>query len=220
MKRNIVRALSVAAALVLMLSLAGCTLVFHVVGSEDYYEVDGTGVVEGPIEVDVTLKGLWPVWPDTLTLVIAGTVNPVSVSDAGDMADVALANSIEHEIYLKLFNNGDNDFDEIEEEEGLAGLDDKFKVTAIMPIPDWKDSIPTGSANAAVTIPGISLQQLLPEQYPELVDALIEACGYIPVGDEVEVQLSGTLVNEAKNNKLVGDLLIGVRLIGTGTLIP
>ena len=207
-----------AAALVLMLSLAGCTLVFHVVGSEDYYEVDGAGVVSGPIEVDVTLKGLWPLWPDTLTLVISGTVNPVSVSDSGDLEDVALANEIEGAIYTELFDNGDGPFSDIVAEGAL--LDDEFMVTAIMPIPDWKELIPTGGANAAVTVRDISLQQLMPEQYPQLVDALVEACGYIPEGNEVEVQLSGTLINAEKSNKLVGDLLIGVILNGNGTLIP
>lgn len=213
MKRNIVRALSVAAALVLMLSLAGCTLVFHVVGSEDYYEVDGTGVVDGPIEVDVTLKGLWPVWPDTLTLVIAGTVNPVGASDAGDMEDIALANEIELAIYAELFDEGNGPFSDIDAEGEL--LDDEFMVTAIMPIPDWKELIQPSGANATVTVPNLSLAQLMPEQYPQLVEALVNACGEIPSGNQVEVQLSGTLVNAAKNNKLVGDLLIGVLLNGT-----
>ena len=206
-----------AAALVLMLSLAGCTLVFHVVGSEDYYEIDGTGVVNGPIEVDVTLKGLWPVWPDTLTLVIAGTVNPVSVSDAEDLEDVALANEIEGAIYTALLDNGDGPFSDIDT--GDDPFDDEFMVTAIMDIPDWKELIPTGGANAAVTVRDISLQLLMPEQYPQLVEALVEACGYIPVDDEVEVQLSGTLVN-AEKDKLVGDLLIGVLLNGTEVIIP
>ena len=217
MKKNVVRALSVAAALVLMLSLAGCTLVFHVVGSEDYYEIDGTGVVNGPIEVDVTLKGLWPVWPDTLTLVIAGTVNPVSVSDAEDLEDVALANEIEGAIYTALLDNGDGPFSDIDT--GDDPFDDEFMVTAIMDIPDWKELIPTGGANAAVTVRDISLQLLMPEQYPQLVEALVNACGEIPEGNEVEVQLSGTLVN-AEKDKLVGDLLIGVLLNGTEVIIP
>ncbi len=217
MKRNLFRALSVAAALVLMLSLAGCTLVFHVVGSEDYYEVDGTGIVNGPIEVDVTLKGFWPLWPDTLTLVIAGTVNPVGPSDAGDMADVILANDIEVAIYSKLFNFGDNDFSDLEADGDLE--DDEFMVTGVMSIPDWKEFLQPSGANAAVTVPDISLQLLMPEQYPKLVDALVNACGEIPVGNEVEVQLSGTLVN-AEKDKLVGDLLIGVLLNGTEAIIP
>lgn len=217
MKRNLVRALSVAAALVLMLSLAGCTLVFHVVGSEDYYEVDSTGVIGGPIEVDVTVKGLWPIWPDTLTLVIAGTVNPVSASDAGDPEDVIWANNIELAIYNELFNGGDNKFSDLESEGVIT--DDKFKVTAEIAIPDWKELIQPAGANATVTVPNLSLQQLLPEQYPQLVEALVDACGHIPADNDVEVQLSGTLVN-AEKNKLVGDLLIGVLLNGNGTLIP
>ena len=218
MKKNVVRALSVAAALVLMLSLAGCTLVFHVVGSEDYYEVDSTGVVDGPIKVDVTVKGLWPIWPDTLTLVIAGTVNPVGTSDAGNMADVALANDIETSIYVRLFDGVNNEFSDLYAEGVLT--DDKFKVTAIMDIPDWKELLQPAGANATVTVPNLSLAQLMPEQYPQLVAALINACGHIPADNDVEVQLSGTLKNAEKNNKLVGDLLIGVLLNGNGTLIP
>ncbi len=217
MKRNLVRALSVAAALVLMLSLAGCTLVFHVVGSEDFYEVDSTGVIGGPIEVDVTVKGLWPIWPDTLTLVIAGTVNPVSVSDAGDPEDVIWANNIELAIYDELLDGGDNEFSDLYPEGPLT--DDKFKVIAEMDIPNWKEYLQSSGGNAAVTVTDISLQLLMPEQYPLLVDALVNACGHIPADNDVEVQLSGTLVN-AEKNKLVGDLLIGVLLNGNGTLIP
>ena len=140
MRKNMVRAFSVAAVLVLMLSLAGCNLVFHVVGLDDY-NVTSTAITNGPIKVDVSVKGLWPVWPDHLTIVLSGAVT-ISLPLVID-PNVELANTIELELYNELYNGGDHDFEELYMEENGLGLDNMYKVTAVMVIEDWKTYLGT-----------------------------------------------------------------------------
>jgi len=212
MRKNMVRAFSVAAVLIMMLSLAGCNLVFHVTGSEDY-NVTSTAITNGPIKVDVSIKGLWPVWPDHLTVVLSGTVNPSLILIVDP--DVALANTIELELYDALYNEDDNDFESIEMEEDGLGLDDMFKVTAVMAIPGWKELLGSGGASTAIEFTGLNLSSLIGQDlYAQVVASLQQACSQIPNGDVVELNLDGELVSVEKD-KLVGDMSITFFLNGS-----
>jgi len=217
MRKNMVRALSVAAVLIMMLSLAGCNLVFHVTGSDDY-NVTSTAITNGPVKVDVSVKGLWPVWPDHLTVVLSGTVT-TSLPLVLD-PNVELANTIEMEIYNKLYNAGDNDFESLEYEEGLAGVDNMFKVTAVMAIPGWQEWFGGSGASTAVEFEGIDLATLIgQDKYPQVVASLQQACSQIPNGKIVELTLDGELVN-AEKDKLVGDMSITFFLNGSLVELP
>lgn len=214
MTRSSLRNLVTAAALVLMISLTGCILVFTVVGS-DVYDVYSTGIDNDPIKVDVTVKGLWPVWPDTLTASITGTVNPVGEpADAGNPVDVNLANTIEAELYSELWNGGDNEYESVTAEGVLS--DDVFSVEVVMAIPGLKDLAAQGGATASLAFNDVSLEDLLqPPSYSELVADLQQACSSIPTGNAVRTMLSGELT---KGTKLIGDLEITFILNGSQIL--
>jgi len=214
MKRNSLRNIAAAAALALMISLPGCILVFTVVGSDEY-NVNSTGITNGPIKVDVTVKGIWPVWPDTLTASITGTVNPVGApSDAGNPLDVQLANTIEAKLYAELWNNGDNQFESVTFEGDSS--DDVFSVEVVMAIPGLKELLAQGGATSSATFNDVNLEYLLkPETYSKMVDGLQQACANIPEGDAVRTTLEGELT---KGTKLIGDLEITFMLNGSQVL--
>lgn len=215
MRRYMARAAMIMTVLLVMVSLSGCTLVFHVTGS-DVYEVTNTSLEPNPIKVDISVVGIWPVWPDTLTMVLSGTVNPPGASlILGD--DIALANAIEQAIYDQL---EDGDFSSVTMEEDGMGLDNEFRVTAVMVIPDWRDLLGTGGASTAIEYDGLALSLLMGEEkYDQLVSGLKEACTMIPEGDVVDLDVSGELANLAKG-KLVGDLAISFLLNGSLTVTP
>lgn len=213
MTRSSLRNLATAAALILMISLTGCILVFTVVGS-DVYEVNSNdGVTNGPIAVDVTVKGFWPVWPETLNATVWGTVDPVgSPSDALDAEDIVIANMIEDNLYDQF--SGSNQFDSVTAEN--VETDDVFRVSVVMPIPGLKELASQGGATSSLAFTDVSLLDLLKaERYNEMVANLQNACANIPTGNSVRTTLEGSLT---KGSKLIGDFEVTIILHGSQIL--
>ncbi len=120
----------------------------------------------------MSIKGLWPVWPDHLTIVLSGTVTtslPLVIDP-----NVELANTIELELYNELYNGGDHDFEELDMEEDGLGLDNMYKVTAVMVIPDWKEMLGSGGHQPQLLL---DLSTLIgQDQYAQVVAGLQQAC--------------------------------------------
>ncbi len=184
----------------------------------DEYNVTSIAITNGPIKVDVSIKGPWPVWPDHLTVALSGTVT-ISLPLKAD-PNAELANTIELELYDALYNDDDNDFESIEMEENGLGLDNMFKVTAVIAVPDWKEMLGSGGASTAVAFTDLDLSALIgQDQYAQVVAGLQQACSQIPNGNVVELTLDGELVNVEKD-KLVGDMTITFFLNGSFVELP
>jgi len=208
MKQKIVRTSLVVLVLAMALSLSGCIMNFSVVGDEDLYTYDSTGLI-GPALVDeikviVAVKGFIPSWPDLLTLELSGAVEPVNP---------ALANVIEQQLHDAL-SEGDSPFYSVVMEDAALGTDSNYRVTAFLDIPEWQSLIPT-SASTSISTPALSLSALLgAEAYDQLETSLMEACSNIPLGTSVSLTLDGTLDNTAKN-KVIGTMLLNFMLNGS-----
>ena len=215
MKKNASRVILVVLALSLMVSLSGCILNFRIVGSDIYgIYSDHISCDPDPIKVDVIAKGIWPVWPNLLTMNVQGTVNPIT-ADASDPLDVVLANEIETYLHDELSDS--SQFDDVVAEGDLD--DDEFMVTVFMVIPDWKEFLNPSGASTAITIPGIELSKLLgQDKYDSLVDSLKGTCGNIPEGTAVTFNVNGIAENDVKN-KTVAELDITFILHGSKVII-
>ncbi len=213
MKKNASRVILAVLALSLMVSLSGCILNFRIVGS-DIYDVYSDEISNGPIKVDVIAKGIWPVWPDLLTVNVQGTVNPIT-ADASDPLDVALANQIETDLYNSFSDS--SEFDDVAYE-GILD-DDAFKVTVFMVIPSWKELLNPSGASTAITINDYLLSKLLgQEKYDSLVASLEGTCENIPEGTEITFNVNGIAENDVKN-KTVAELDITFIIHGSKVII-
>jgi len=207
MMRKIFRPLLILLVFAMALSLSGCMMTFNVVGDEDLYTYDSTGLIAPPlvdeVEVIITVKGLLPTWPDLLTVELYGTVDPVNP---------ALANIVEQQLYDALTET-DSPFYSVVMEDDAIGVDSGYKVTAFLDIPEWQSFIPH-TASTSITTPAIPLSTLLgDEAYDLLETSLIGACSNIPFGTSVSLALDGTLENTIKN-KIIGTMNLNFMLNG------
>lgn len=214
MGKSLSRFVLAAVVLAMMLSLAGCILTIDVTGS-DIYDVTSSGVTNGPIKVDIILKGFWPTWPNYLVATIGGTVNP-GLPIVGDEAE---ANRIQTVLYDKLHNGGDNDFDDIVPDANLT--DDYFSVTVKMAVPSLSELLHTSQAGPAVAFNGVDLSKLLGQKnYEKIVDGLKNACAEIFEGFMVRTEMEGELTKGGEGGKHVGSLDITFDLNGSKPIIP
>lgn len=209
MGKSFSRFVLAAVVLAMMLSLAGCILTIDVTGSE-IYDVTSAGVTDGPIKVDIVLKGFLPTWPNYLVATIGGNVNP-GLPIVGDEVE---ANRIQAVLYDKLYNGGVNDFDEIVQDATLT--DDYFSVTVKMAVPPLSELLHLSQAGPAMAFNGVDLSMLLGQKnYQKIVDGLVNACKEINEGYMVRTEMEGELTKGGEGGKHVGSLDITFDLNGS-----
>ena len=202
MSRKLLRIIACMAALLLAASLAGCFFVFTITGT-DTYSVVPSGLVSGPVMVEVTWKGFIPRWPDVMILTISGIVHNSGYTL--EQLD-AQADALSGTIYDHL------DFDTYS---GATNEGNPFWVIKEIAVPSFWSLLPLDAGRSHLDPIVLELSDVVGEEfYQDLIDEFVLICDdEIDTATWVELNLGGSI--ETSTGKVIGTLDCDFELYGS-----
>ncbi len=202
MSRKVFRIIAGVAVLLLAASMAGCFFEFLITGA-DTYSVDPSGLVGGPVMVEVTWKGFIPRWPDVMILTISGIVHNSGFT-TGQLDDAA--DAISGTIYDHL------DFDDFS---GFTYEGNPFWVRKEIVVPSFWSLLPLDAGRSQLDPIELELSDVLGEEfYQDLIDEFVLLCDdEFDTATWVELNLGGSI--ETSTGKVIGTLDCDFELYGS-----
>ncbi len=202
MSRRLFRIASAIAVLLIAASLAGCFFVFTIKGADTYY-VNPSGLIGGPVMVEVTWKGFIPRWPDVMILTISGIVHNSGYTL--DQLD-AQADALSGTIYDHL------DFDTYS---GATDEGNPFWVMKEIVVPNFWSLLPLDAGRAQLDPIVLELSDIVGDEfYQDLIDEFVLICDdEIDTATWVELNLGGSI--ETSTGKVIGTLDCDFELYGS-----